>query len=58
MEFSNQIAFVLSGSVKFTQAIKVFENDDEEIASMAADLRTKFIPLLPHPPLFVPQHVT
>lgn len=45
------------GSLTFTHAIKLFEKDDEEIASMAADLKTKFIPLLPRPPLFVPRDV-
>jgi len=46
------------GSLTFTHAIKLFEKDDEEIAGMAADLRTRFIPLLPRPPLFVPRDVT
>lgn len=47
-----------SGSLTFTHAIKVFEKEDEEIARKAADLKTKFIPLLPRPPLFVPRDVT
>lgn len=46
------------GSLTFTHAIKLFEKDDEEIAEMAADLKTRFIPLLPRPPLFVPRDVT
>lgn len=46
------------GSLTFTHAIKLFEKEDEEIASMAADLKMKFIPPLPHPPLFVPRDVT
>ena len=48
----------LTGSLTFTHAIKLFEKDDEEIAEMAADLKTRFIPLLPRPPLFVPRDVT
>ena len=47
-----------TGSLTFTHAIKLFEKEDEEIASMAADLKTKFIPPLPHPPLFIPRDVT
>lgn len=46
------------GSLTFTHAIKLFEKEDEEIARKAADLKTKFIPVLPHPPLFVPRDVT
>lgn len=47
-----------AGSLTFTHAIKLFEKDDEEIAKMAEDLKSRFIPLLPRPPLFVPRDVT
>ena len=52
------ILFCLIGSLTFTHAIKLFEKDDEEIAKMAEDLKSRFIPLLPRPPLFVPRDVT
>ena len=52
------ILFCLIGSLTFTHAIKLFEKDDEEIAKMAEDLKSQFIPLLPRPPLFVPRDVT
>ena len=52
------ILFCLIGSLTFTHAIKLFEKDDEEIAKMAEDLKSRLIPLLPRPPLFVPRDVT
>ena len=52
------ILFCFIGSLTFTHAIKLFEKDDEEIAKMAEDLKSRFIPLLPRPPLFVPRDVT
>ena len=50
--------FCFIGSLTFTHAIKLFEKDDEEIAKMAENLKSRFIPLLPRPPLFVPRDVT
>lgn len=56
--YFNNFSLCFAGSLTFTHAIKLFERDDEEIASMAADLKTRFIPILPRPPLFVPRDVT
>ena len=47
-----------TGALRFTQAVRSFEKEDKEIAELAAELKRKFIPPMPRPPVFIPQDVT
>ncbi|EDO36913.1 predicted protein [Nematostella vectensis] len=42
------------GVLRFTQMVNFFAKDDPEVETLANQLRTKFIPQMPVPPIFHP----